>query len=403
MTESTGKRGAQRLTLAYSALRSSEMDAMVCTYPSNILMLTGYWPVVGTSVVVATRNGKMAVLVPKDEEHLGKTGWVEDVRTYSPGSLENLEGPVETVVAPLRDLLRDLDVQSAVVGVEIAPIYEEATYSASFRFQSGIVSVLRRASRDVRVTSADEVIRRLRYALTPEEVGQVARASALGGDAYEAAKKAIKAGVREPDVSTEVSRTFELRGLADEGVQRCGAFAWCMSGPRSAQASGAFAQTSNRELQSGDLVLVHSNPYVDGYFADVTRTYSLGEPSPEARRMYDAIFAARRAALGTIRPGAKASAVDAAARVVIKEAGFGAYFTHGTGHSVGFSAISSEFPPRIHPASPDVLEVGCTFNVEPSIYIDGFGGIRHCDVVTVTPDGYQLLTPFHDDLESCII
>jgi Xaa-Pro aminopeptidase len=73
------------------------------------------------------------------------------------------------------------------------------------------------------------------------------------------------------------------------------------------------------------------------------------------------------------------------------------------GHNVGFSAISAEFPPRLHPASPDRLAEGMTFNVEPSIYIKGFGGLRHCDVVTVRADGPELLTPFQADLADLIL
>jgi Xaa-Pro dipeptidase len=176
-----------------------------------------------------------------------------------------------------------------------------------------------------------------------------------------------------------------------------------MSGANSARASAAYAVTSNREIRAGDLVLIHANPFVDGYFADVTRTYVVGMPVGEIRAMYDAVFAAREAALGSIRPGVAASTVDRAAREIIERAGFGEFFTHGLGHSVGFSAISADFPPRLHPASTDVLEVGCTFNLEPAIYIEGVGGVRHCDVVTVNKAGPELLTPFHGALTDLVI
>lgn len=403
MTEVTPPRGDERRKLVRSVLLSTEMEAMVSTYPSNILMLTGYWPVVGTSIAIATRNGQLELLVPTDEEALARTGWADRVSTYSPGSLENLEGPVDTVIGPLGDVLRQVNLQSAVIGHEIGPIYEESSYSATFRFLPAIASVLRKGSREVRLTSADDAIRRLRYALTSDEVDQVRLASRLCGDAYEAAKPSIKAGTREPEVASTVSTAFEVRGVAVTGVQRCGAFAWCMSGLNSANAGGAFAMTTNREIRAGDLVLVHSNPYVDGYFGDVTRTYVVGEPDPKVRSMFEAIFAAREASLAEIRPGAKASVIDGAARKLLTEAGFGKYFTHGTGHSVGFSAVSADFPPRIHPASADVLEVGCTFNLEPAIYMEGLGGIRHCDVVTVTAGGYELLTPFDGDYASCLL
>jgi Xaa-Pro aminopeptidase len=119
--------------------------------------------------------------------------------------------------------------------------------------------------------------------------------------------------------------------------------------------------------------------------------------------MYEAVFAARDAALAAIAPGARAADVDAAARGVIASRGFGALFKHSTGHGVGFSAIDASAQPRLHPASPDVLLEGMVCNVEPAIYINGFGGLRHCDVVAVTDSGCEVLTPFQAELAELVI
>jgi Xaa-Pro aminopeptidase len=97
----------------------------------------------------------------------------------------------------------------------------------------------------------------------------------------------------------------------------------------------------------------------------------------------------------------KAADVDAAAREVLKTRGFGPQFKHSTGHGVGFSALDANAKPRLHPKSGDTLEPGMVFNVEPAIYFDGYGGMRHCDMVAVTDSGAELLTPFQcstDDL-----
>jgi Xaa-Pro aminopeptidase len=138
-------------------------------------------------------------------------------------------------------------------------------------------------------------------------------------------------------------------------------------------------------------------------WTDVTRTYSLGEPDAQARAMYAAVFAARAAALAAIRPGARAASVDAAARRVLRERGFGDRFPHATGHGVGFAAIDPQARPRLHPLSDDVLEIGMAFNVEPAVYVEGFGGVRHCDVVAVTPEGAEVLTPFHADAQGLVL
>jgi Xaa-Pro aminopeptidase len=157
----------------------------------------------------------------------------------------------------------------------------------------------------------------------------------------------------------------------------------------------AIAAASRKPLQVGEPVLVHCNSYADGYWTDLTRTYVLGEPDERLSHIFDAILAARSAALNAIRPGIAASEVDKAARSALADAGYGNAFRHPTGHGVGFSAINHDEWPRIHPCSDRMLEEGMVFNVEPGIYISGYGGIRDCNMVAVTGDGHELLTPFH--------
>ena len=104
------------------------------------------------------------------------------------------------------------------------------------------------------------------------------------------------------------------------------------------------------------------------------RTYSLGAVDDRRRRIYAAVFAARAAAMETIGNGAKAADVDRAARDILVARGFGAEFKHGTGHGAGHPAISANALPRLHPHSADVLNTGMVFNVEPAIYLEGYGG-----------------------------
>jgi Xaa-Pro aminopeptidase len=366
-------------------------------------MLSGYWPVVGTAVAVATRDGGSAVLAPEDEQELAEQGRADQVWTYRPGSLTELTGPAEAVREPLGALLRALDVAGDRIGYEDGSIFEESSYAAMYLYQASIRDALSSAAPGASLISGAEPISRLRSSLTPREVDRVRLACRVAGEAFRAAATEIWPGRREPAVATALSSAIEIRGLAAPGVQRAGAFAWCMSGENAALAGAAYARTRNRKLQEGDLVLVHCNSYLDGYWTDITRTYCLGEPDERQRAMCEAAFAARDAALQAIRPGARAADVDAAARAVLTERGFGRYFTHGVGHNVGFSAISSEFPPRLHPASPDYLEAGMTFNVEPAIYITGYGGLRHCDVVTVQETGVEVLTPFLSSSEELIV
>ena len=175
-----------------------------------------------------------------------------------------------------------------------------------------------------------------------------------------------------------------------------------MSGPNSGNAYGAYARSRAREIEVADLVLTHCNSVADGYWTDITRTYCMGPPDDRQAEVYDVIFAARAAALRAVAPRARACEVDRAARGVIERRGFGSQFRHPAGHGVGFAAIDHHARPRVHPKSPDLLEAGMVFNVEPGIYIEGWGGVRHCDMVAVTDTGVEVLTPFQGSVEELV-
>lgn len=397
------ERDTERVDRIASALQDAGLDAVVCTLPENVLLLTGYWPVVGTAVAVATSNGHCAVLTPEDESELAHSGWADEIRTYAPGSLDSLAGPPETVCGPLQALLLDLQLSDAMLGFEDAPVYLGSSYAAMYLTGAGIGKILAGAAPDATFVSGAASISRLRSALTPREVDRVRLACRISGEAFMTLPQHIRPDVREPTVAAALASPIVTRGLEHDEIQRTHAFTWCMSGPNSALAGAAYARTRNRTLRFGDLVLVHCNSVVDGFWTDVTRTFCLGEPDERQHAMYEAVFEARKAALEVIRPGVRASEVDAAGRGVLRERGFAPYFTHGIGHSVGFSVISAEFPPRLHPASPDRLEIGMTFNIEPAIYIKDYGGIRHCDVVTVHADGPEVLTAFQTDVPNLTV
>jgi Xaa-Pro dipeptidase len=129
---------------------------------------------------------------------------------------------------------------------------------------------------------------------------------------------------------------------------------------------------------------------VDGYWSDLTRMAVAGEPSPRQREIYELIRKAQRAAIESLRPGVPAEEVDAAARKIIREAGYGDYFVHITGHGVGYRY--HELIPLLAPGVRMPLEAGMVCTVEPGIYILGFGGVRIEDNVAVTANGPQILS-----------
>jgi Xaa-Pro aminopeptidase len=395
-------RDPDQLRRIQNALAEEKLDAVVCALPMHVLMLSGYWPVVGTSLCVATRDGRRVLLVPADEEELARQGDAGEIETYQPATLERVQSVNEAAAPELRRIFQRFGLTCGRVGYEHGAAPEPASYSAMRLFNGGIVDLLHEATPANALAPADEMLARLAAVKTPYQVERIRTACAVAGAGFRAGATGLRPGLAEAAAAELFRGPMITAGLARPGVERADAFAWCMAGRNSAQASAAYARSRDTRLARHEFVLVHCNSTADGYWSDVTRTYVLGTPQERQMKIYEAIFAARAAALAAIHPGARAADVDRAAREVLRSRGFGDdQFRHPAGHGVGFSAIAPGAMPRIHPHSPDVLETGMVFNVEPAVYIEGYGGARHCDVVAVTASGAEVLTPFQagtDDL-----
>lgn len=395
---------AQRTERIKSALSAAGMDAVVCALPTNVLLLSGYWPVLGTSVAIATRSGSVHVIAPEDEKELAGRGRADEVRTFSHGSLSQLISAADAVRAPLCETLKALGMKrGSVVGYESGECFEPAPYAAVHLYGSRIKQILEDGFPFSALLPADALLAPLRSVLTLVELEDVCAACRIAAGAFLEGSRGLRAGERETEAASMFRAPLSRSGGCAEGVARADGFAFCMSGPNSAEAYAAYQRTRARRIARGDFVLVHCNSYADGFWTDITRTFVVGEPDELQRRMYEAVFEARRAALETVRPGVRAADVDAAARRVLEARGFGAEFKHGLGHGVGFAAIDHSAPPRLHPASEDILEEGMVFNIEPAVYIDGYGGLRHCDMVVAGGAGAEVLTPFQTTVEELTI
>ena len=374
-------------------LHINRLDLTICALPANVVMLSGYWPVVGSGIAVATAGGRVSLLIPEDEAELAQSGWADDVRTFRPGSLETLRTVAETIRKPLTELLGPAAAK-ARIGFEDGEISEPASYAGLHLYGGKMARLLADCLPHATLSAADNMLAELRAQKTPVEIDRLRVACKIAGDSFRQGAGEIACGASESEAANAFRGGLGTGSVDDRGVQRADGFAWCMSGPNSALAAGAYARSRARTIQRGDLVLIHCNSYADGYWTDITRTYCVGAPDARQTGMYDAVLEAEEAALQTIRPGASAASVDRAARDILSERGFGDAFKHSTGHGVGFEAISANALPRLHPQSPDVLRSGMVFNVEPAVYFEGYGGIRHCNMVAVGTDGYELLTPF---------
>lgn len=382
----------QRHKAILQELESGKFAALASFSPTEVLLLTGYWPVMGASLAIFTRAGQVCAIVPEDELELAQATSAAEFIAYKPSSLHEISEPAEALLGPLKELAKRAPLRSGPIGINLTGGSQPASYQSVHRFRDTTEPLLHHAYPQAELASADAVVGRLESIKTAMEIDQLRRACSLAAAGFDETAKAIAKGRREDEVAADIGAAFAR--VANRGFERSAGYFFCMSGPNSYKASGAYARTRSRLLEEGDLVMIHANTAGDGYWTDITRTYVVGEINARQRQMHDAIAEARHAALDAIRPGAAAADIDAAARGVLAKHGFGEAFKHGTGHGVGFAAADANALPRIHPKSPDVLEAGMTFNIEPAIYIEGVGGMRHCDVIVCTPTGAEVLTDF---------
>ncbi len=382
--------------LIQQALEAADLDVLVCSLPVNILLLSGYWPVVGTSLALASRDGLILLMVPKDEDDLAELSWADEVETFNSGSLERILDTIEAIRPAVEKMAQMLRSSPRRIGIESGKIFEPAPYAAMHLFGGSVRGLLGHVFPGASFVCADELLTGLRSVKTPGECEHVRIACNIAGRAFSEGASRMRAGMNE----MESAALFRIALSTCNGsrVERCDGFVSCMSGENGARAFGAYARSRRRLLQNGDFALIQCNSYADGYWTDITRTYCIGTPDDRKKKLYGVIFEAREAAIAALHPGARAADVDKAARGVIASHGFAENFKHPTGHGVGFAAINHNAHPRLHPKSNEVLKPGMICNIEPGLYFDDCG-IRHCDVLAITETGAELLTPFQTKVE----
>ncbi|MGH9692065.1 MAG: M24 family metallopeptidase [Candidatus Acidiferrales bacterium] len=394
---------SERRARIQEALRKAQLSAVVCSLPSNVLLLTGYWPVVGTSIAICVRDGPTVLLVPEDETELAQDSFADSIETFVPETLNEMRSASEAIRPHLVRVLKTIKLHHGSIGVECRPSSQATSYLALHLYGDSLSNMLRALLPAATLAPIEEWLGALKSVKTPLELSRIRQACHIAQKAYELGSPLLRAGMKESEAAQLFRASLSGGEISGSPNQRCDGFAFCMSGPNSATAYAAYARTRFRTLEQTDLVMIHCNSYVDGFWTDITRTYTLGPPDDRQIKMHCAVLGGRKAALEAIKPGVRATEVDSAAREAIQSSSLDKYLKHGTGHGVGFSPMSAYSIPRLHSGSTDVLQEGMVFNVEPALYIQGYGGVRHCDVVAVTRTGYELLTEFQSDIESLAV
>ena len=350
----------ERINRIKRILRDDHLDGILITCLENVHYLSEF-----------TGSDAALVMTETKEYFLTDSRYTTQARVEVSG-FEIIE--YKKKIEGLSDLIKDLGLR----GIGFEP--HNVTYGAYRELAEKV--------NGGELISINERVRNIRAVKDDEEIGRIKRAIDIASKSLRENIWRITPGTQEREIALELE--FSMRRNNADNV----AFDTIVaSGGRSALPHG---KPSEKRIGKGDAVIIDFGSRYRGYYSDETCTFFCEKLNRRQKEVYQIVKDAHDKAIASIRPGRKAMELDAIARGWIKEAGYGDYFGHGTGHGVGLAVHEN---PVIGPESKDVLEEGMVFTVEPGIYIPGWGGVRIEDMVLVTENGCEVLTGLSKEIE----
>ena len=381
-----------RISRVREAMERAGLDVLVARNPENVLYLSGYWPVNGWSLAVIPRDGEPLLIVPESELMYAEDSWIRDVRPIPVEKLDEVWNPYRH----FESVLREFEVpERSRVGVELSFETSSIT-SLGVELSYTSIPTIELIERvwNAKLVDAAPLLYELRRVKDEWEISRIRLACELVSLGLDAAREKLREGVREVEMAAAFEREVHVRGTGYRGARRVRGYAFVMSGENASRAWYPYNVSSERRVRRGDLVLLELNVCVDGYWADVTRTWSLGTPSREFEDMHSTLIAAQDEVYENFRSGMLACDVDALARETVERRGYGMLFPHRLGHGIG---VRLHEPPALHPASREVLVRGMVHTVEPGLYGRDFG-MRVEDVVLDLDAGVEVLSKYPREL-----
>jgi Xaa-Pro dipeptidase len=387
MTASTPSRAQQVRTF----LQQNNLRAWIAWRPDELLMLSGYFPFWGASLLVYFAEADPILFLPQIEprDHIPAGLRIQD---YPWGDLKCAD-PYSVLVSAIGDELAKAGIKAEQVGMNPGvsrtslPIQAAEQIPIPENFAERLSALAARRDAQCRTAFADLYLRK-----TPEEIKAIRLANQVADLGLQAFFRNLKPGTSEAEVAAAVESVIYRQIGRDDGEDIFHSRAWAMvqSGPNSADA-GRFNRSTGRRLENGDLVLIELATCVNGYWSDLTRTAAIGSPKPAVATILDLVRDAQQAAIDAICPGVSAAHIDTKARDKIAAQGLALFFTHHTGHHVGFRYHDPGF--IIAPGESAKLEPGMVITIEPGVYVpERGGGARIEDNVLVTESGHEVLS-----------
>jgi len=354
-----------RIARAQAEMTTKGIDALIIGVGSDLIYLAGYpaHPSSRMTLLVVPRAGETRIIAPVLEAPRVKALGIPF--TIMPW------GETENAQQMAADLLKEHGAKTVAAGdelwarwlVRIQNLYPGA------RWEVGSL-----------------LLRELRMMKDAAEIASLREAAHRTDAAWEEFKASVKlTGLTEAAAMDRLVAVMTAHGLGAHG-------GICASGPNSAS---PHHSTGDRVIQAGDAVCFDFGGLYEHYHSDITRMVHIGEPDEEYRKVYDIVLRANAAAFAAVKPGVECQAVDAAARAVITEAGYGEYFVHRVGHGLGLDVHEE---PYLVSGNALPLRAGMVFSDEPGIYMPGKFGVRIEDACTCTDTGGDKLNQAPRDL-----
>ena len=354
-----------RLARLRELLAQQSLDALLVSQPENRSYLSGFTGSAGVLCVTAP-----SALIATDFRYYEQTG------------IESPQYELVKVTSTVADVLPELLGRQGVkrLGFEA----DDVTFVDAHEWMA--------IAPDVEWVPTKGLVMDMRAVKDAGEVATMREAIRLTDEALAAALPQVQPGMTERDLAWLIESYIRTHGSPAVSFEIIVA-----SGPSGAR---PHARASDAVLPAGEPIVIDMGARLGGYCADLSRTVCLGQPNDPDRfwEIYNIVLRAQQAAEAVIRPGVTGKEVDAVARDLIAEAGFGDFFGHGLGHGVGLAVHEM---PRLSRLAVAPLAAGNVVTVEPGIYLPGWGGVRIEDVVLVTENGVEVLTEAPKDPIVC--
>jgi len=371
----TREERSERQERARKLMTENALDAIVLMEGTSLKYFTGirWWGGERLFALVLPAKGSAFYVCPAFEEGRAReqlagapNGESPDVRTW-----QEDESPYQRVAQGLRDR----GIAGGKLGIE---------ETIRFVFADAIA----KAAPQAMLSSATPVTAGCRMIKSDHELALMRLACQVTLSAYEAVYHSLREGMTQQQVGDLIDSAYGQLGFPGEASVQIGEYSALPHGSATPQV-----------IREGSIVMIDDGCTVEGYQSDITRTFVLGRASDKMKSVFDIVHRAQAAALAAARPGVECGAVDAAARTVITEAGYGPdykYFTHRLGHGMGMDG--HEWPYLVR-GNATRLQSNMTFSDEPGIYIRGEFGVRLEDDMHITENGAELFTPQSPSLE----